>query len=97
MLRGAGIKIKTVEMLYYEIPVVSTEIGVEGILIENEEDYLLANNDKEFIKGINLLIENKKLYKEIKNNLKEKKEKLTIGKTISELLIFEENNYDNTI
>ena len=97
LLRGAGIKIKTVEMLYYEIPVVSTEIGVEGILIENEEDYLLANNDKEFIKGINLLIENKKLYKEIKNNLKEKKENLTTGKTISELLKFWENEHDNTI
>lgn len=97
LLRGAGIKIKTVEMLYSEIPIVSTKIGVEGILVEDEKDYLLANSAEEFIKEINSLIENKNLYEKIKNNLKEKKEKLIIGKTISELLMFKENNYDNKI
>lgn len=86
LLRGAGIKIKTVEMLYSEIPVVSTEIGVEGILIENEEDYLMANNDKEFIEKILLLIKDKILYERIKINLKIKKNSLIKGEEIENLI-----------
>lgn len=86
LLRGAGIKIKTVEMLYSEIPVVSTEIGFEGILIENEEDYLMANNDKEFIEKILLLIKDKILYERIKINLKIKKNSLIKGEEIENLI-----------
>ncbi len=55
IIKGAGIKIKTIEMLYSEIPIVSTVVGVEGILVDNGKEYLLAKNEKEFIEHIILL------------------------------------------
>lgn len=86
LIKGAGIKIKTVEMLYSEIPVVSTTVGIEGILSEDKKEFLLAENEKEFIKNINKLIIDKELYKKLKDNLKKKKEKLVIGEKIVELI-----------
>ncbi len=86
LIKGAGIKIKTVEMLYSEIPVVSTTVGIEGILAEDKKEFLLAKNEEEFIKNINRLITDKELYKKLKDNLKKKKEKLVIGEKISELI-----------
>ena len=86
LIKGAGIKIKTVEMLYSEIPVVSTTVGIEGILAEDKKEFLLAENEEEFIKNINKLITDKELYKKLKDNLKKKKEKLVIGEKISKLI-----------
>lgn len=86
LIKGAGIKIKTVEMLYSEIPVISTTVGVEGILVEDKKEFLLAESDKEFITNIELLINDKELYKKLKDNLKKKKEKLVIGEKISKLI-----------
>ena len=55
---GSGIKIKILNAMAKAIPVISTEIGLEGI----NEGAVLAKNDKEFInKTINLLKDNKKL------------------------------------
>lgn len=86
LIKGAGIKIKTVEMLYSEIPVISTTVGVEGILVEDKKEFLLAESDEEFINNIELLINDKELYKKLKDNLKKKKEKLVIGEKISKLI-----------
>lgn len=86
LIKGAGIKIKTIEMLYSEIPVISTTVGVEGILVEDKKEFLLAESDKEFITNIELLINDKELYKKLKDNLKKKKEKLVIGEKISKLI-----------
>ncbi len=86
LFKGAGIKIKTVEMLYAGLPVVSTTVGIEGILADNKKEFLLAENEQEFIENINNLINDKKLYKKLKENLKKKKENIVIGKKISELI-----------
>ncbi|MDU1909898.1 glycosyltransferase [Fusobacterium sp.] len=86
LLKGAGIKIKTVEMLYSGIPVVSTEVGIEGIIVKNGQDYLLANSIEEFVNKIKMLIEDKELYKIIKDNLIVKRERLILGKEISDLI-----------
>lgn len=86
LLRGAGIKIKSVEMLYSEIPLVSTSVGIEGIKVENGSEYLLAETSKEFISQINKLLNDEDLYLKIKRNLKEKKENILVGEDLSELL-----------
>lgn len=86
LLRGAGIKIKSVEMLYSEIPLVSTSVGMEGIKVENGSEYLLAETSKEFISQINKLLNDGDLYLKIKRNLKEKKENILVGEDLSELL-----------
>lgn len=86
LIKGAGIKIKTIEMLHSEIPIVSTTVGVEGILVENEKEYLLADNEKEFIGQILKLKQDKKLYEFIKLNLKQKKDNFIEGKKIDKLI-----------
>lgn len=86
LIRGAGIKVKTVEMLYSEIPVVSTTVGIEGILVEDKKEFLLAETEEEFIKNINILKNNQKLYKEIKANLRNKKNYLIKGQNIDNII-----------
>lgn len=86
LIKGAGIKIKTIEMLHSEIPIVSTKVGVEGILVENEKEYLLADNEKEFIEQVLKLKQDKKLYELIKLNLKQKKDNFIEGKKIDKLI-----------
>ena len=49
---GAGVKGKIVEAIYYQIPVVTTSIGAEGL--ENVSEVILVASDaKEFIDKIN--------------------------------------------
>lgn len=49
---GAGIKVKTLEALYSEIPVVSNYIGIEGINPQDGKDYIHAETPIEFAKAI---------------------------------------------
>ena len=49
---GAGMKGKIGQSLEYSLPVVSTEIGTEGINLQPEEHILEANNTEEFAKQI---------------------------------------------
>ena len=86
LLTGAGIKIKTVEMLYSEIPIISTNIGIEGINIQDGKHFLLANTVEEFENKLKILIDDKNIYNNIKQNLKEDKNKLLLGKKITEIL-----------
>ncbi|KST63648.1 glycosyltransferase [Mastigocoleus testarum] len=51
LLEGAGIKLKTLEMLHVNMPVISTSIGAEGIDVKNQ--YLLINNN--FDEWVNLI------------------------------------------
>lgn len=84
--KGAGIKVKTLELLYAEKPVVSTKIGIEGIKVENGKGYLEAETSEEFIKYLNQLLKDEKKYTELKSYLKENKEKIVEGKNIVEIL-----------
>lgn len=86
LLRGAGVKIKTVEMLYSEIPIVSTSIGVEGINVTDGKEFLLADSREAFKRKIEYLLENKSYQNMIKKNLKKNKNKLLVGKSIIEIL-----------
>ena len=84
--KGAGIKVKTLELLYAEKPVVSTKIGIEGIKVENGKGYLEAETSEEFIKYLNQSLKDEKKYTELKSYLKENKEKIVEGKNIVEIL-----------
>lgn len=56
---GAGIKIKVLESLAAGIPVITTDVGAEGINIINEKSALISNESRGFIKNINNLLENR--------------------------------------
>lgn len=56
---GAGVKIKVLESLAAGLPVVTTDVGAEGIMAENGIDFIVDNDPKVFAKRVNELILNK--------------------------------------
>ncbi|AGX45194.1 glycosyltransferase [Clostridium saccharobutylicum] len=64
---GSGMRVKILEGLGKRIPIISTQIGAEGIDVENEKDILLAENEQEFINSIVKLTDNE-LYSSIQKS-----------------------------
>lgn len=58
LLIGAGIKIKVLEAMSAGIPVLTNDIGIEGIYAEDNVQYLHCNTQKEYATKIQLLAEN---------------------------------------
>lgn len=58
LLNGAGVKIKVLESLMLGVPVITNEIGAEGI-DENGECLVLAESDQEFERRIRDVVEKK--------------------------------------
>lgn len=56
---GAGIKVKTIEMLAAGVPVVTNKIGIEGIPAVPGKDYIACESDKDFIIAINSILDRK--------------------------------------
>lgn len=57
---GAGIRIKCLTALQNGIPIVSTKMGVEGLKLKNNNEYLQAESEEDFSKKvIKLLLDNK--------------------------------------
>jgi len=80
---GSGIKTKILETMAMGVPVVTNDIGVEGINVKNEEHIFVCNNKEEFSEKIILMLNNIKLNEYISNNSK---------KLISEIY-----TWDNTL
>lgn len=59
LLRGAGIKIKILEGMSAGIPILTNEIGIEGILAENKKEYFYCNNALDYVKIIKDIIKQK--------------------------------------
>ncbi len=53
---GGGTRLKILEAMAMGVPVVSTNIGAEGLDVRSEIDLLIANNEKEFVLQINRLL-----------------------------------------
>lgn len=58
---GAGIKVKCLEALYYGIPLVTNDIGIEGIGATENRDYILCNKAEEFLNILQKLKNDKKM------------------------------------
>lgn len=72
---GSGTRLKILEAFSYRCPVISTDIGCEGLDVSNKEDILIANNKEEFIKSIEILNNSEEQQKLVNNayNLIKKK------------------------
>lgn len=66
MLSGTGIKIKVLEALSYGIPVVTNRRGVDGLLNKVDNGCLVTDDPKEFARNIENLMEDNKLYEQLK-------------------------------
>jgi glycosyltransferase involved in cell wall biosynthesis len=65
---GTGIKTKVIEALSYNVPVVSTSIGAEGINFTNGYDMFVSNNAIEFANFIIQLVSSNELNNYIASN-----------------------------
>ena len=70
MLRGTGLKVKTVSSMGYGIPAVTTELGVDGFLDKTENGCLVTNDPKIFANHINNLLNDEIFYGETSQKIK---------------------------
>jgi len=67
---GAGMKGKIGQSLEFNLPIISTTIGVEGMGMNHEEHYLRGDTTNEFADSIVKLITDKTLWKRLSANSK---------------------------
>ncbi len=65
LFSGSGMRVKIIEGMALGKAVVSTSIGIEGIIHHQGEDVLIADNPKTFIHAISSLLENRSKYNDI--------------------------------
>ena len=65
---GAGVKIKVLESLASGLPVITTDVGAEGIIAQNGRDILIENDPKKFAEILNKLISDEDRRKIISDN-----------------------------
>lgn len=65
---GAGVKGKIGQAFEYYLPVVTTEIGAEGMFLENGENAMIADDALNFANSIIELYQNKELWEKLSNN-----------------------------
>jgi glycosyltransferase involved in cell wall biosynthesis len=68
LFTGSGMRIKIIEAMAAEIPLVSTSQGVEGISCTPERHYELADNQNQFVQSIIKLIEDSEYRKTLASN-----------------------------
>ncbi len=61
VLRGAGIKLKTIHALQAGVPVVSTSIGIEGTGLMDGKHLLVADSAHNFVRGVTTLLGDRSL------------------------------------
>ena len=71
LLTGSGTRLKILEAMAMGVPVVSTEIGAEGICYNNQIDIIIADEEKEFAEKVIQLLKNQKLRIEIAQHARE--------------------------
>lgn len=62
MLSGTGVKIKVIEALSYDLPVVTTRRGMDGLLNKVNNGCIVAENGQEFAEGILRLMHDESYY-----------------------------------
>lgn len=73
---GAGIKIKVLESLSAGVPVLTNQIGIEGIEVEDGVDFLFCESTDDYIQGISSIyeerIDSRRMSESAKRKVKEK-------------------------
>lgn len=67
---GSGMRVKILEAMGKNIPVISTTIGCEGIEVKENENILIANDEEQFIDSIKN-ITNNDIYKKLRVNARQ--------------------------
>lgn len=87
---GSGTRLKILEAMSFKVPIVSTTIGAEGLLVENYKNILIKDEEEEFVEGIKSILEDKKLADDISREghmlVKEKYDWDKIGLNMNKIL-----------
>ena len=70
LILGAGIKIKIIESLTAGLPILTNDIGIEGIPAEDGKSYYHCNTPDDYIEKIQFLLNNKSYAKVMSDNEK---------------------------
>ncbi len=68
LLAGGGMRVKILDAWQWGLPIVSTDIGAEGIDATHNHDALLANTPAEFAQATLQLLKNPKLREKLRRN-----------------------------
>ena len=68
LFSGSGMRVKIIEAMMLNKAVVTTSIGIEGIIHKDNVNVLIANTADEFVTGIRKLILNKEFYLQLCEN-----------------------------
>jgi glycosyltransferase involved in cell wall biosynthesis len=68
LFSGSGMRVKIIEGMMLSKAIVSTSVGVEGILVENNKNILVVDDYQQFAEAIIALLSDFEKYKSIKNN-----------------------------
>jgi len=63
-----GTRLKILASMAAQLPVIASDIGIEGLDVKNRENVLIANNADEFVENILEILSSKPLYEKLKNN-----------------------------
>jgi glycosyltransferase involved in cell wall biosynthesis len=89
LISGSGIRIKILQGMQCQKPIVTTNIGAEGIEVINDFNILIANNAIEFQNKITSLLNNKELKNSIGTNASIfVKQSYNNNRIIKQLLLF---------
>lgn len=95
---GGGTRLKILEALSMKIPVVSTVLGAEGLVAEDEKNILIAESDSEFAKKIIRVIRDKHLSKHLADNgrtlVEEKYDWDKIGNKLNDFVVSFVKNFN---
>ncbi len=98
LLSGSGMRIKIVEAMALAKPIVTTDVGIEGIHAENHKHAVIANTADQIAEQIISLTNNPKKIEEIGNNAKifvsENFDNLAISKKLYDFYVKHLKNSD---
>jgi len=87
---GGGTRLKILEAMSMEVPVVSTVLGAEGLSVKDGENILIAKSDEEFVSKVINVIKDKQLSEKLSANgrklMVEKYDWEISGKKLNEFL-----------
>jgi len=63
-----GTRLKILAAMASGIPVISTTTGVEGLMVKDKINVILAKNASDFVENIKIVLNNKSLYQKIQKN-----------------------------
>lgn len=71
LVMGAGVKIKVLEAMSAGVPVLTNDIGIEGIQAVDKKDYFHCEKPEQYIQAISLLINDKNVGEKMGNSSRE--------------------------